>query len=370
MRSWWEGELTADERRTLDPGPGELDPRPDVLVVGGGAVGLAAAVMCRRAGLGNVQVIERDRLASGPSGSAAGGLSPGINALARPAPFIALANESLALFHELDTEWEGALSMRTIDWLIVSPDRIAPDAIDVPGVSVVDAKAARSLEPRLLPDLGGAISVPAQSWVQPQRLAIVLARQAGLVATGVTMTAMESHGGRVVRVSTSAGDVSPGAVVLATGNAPAEISVPTVIMKGHLLVTEPSPDPPRTGIASSVIAIPLPDGRLLAGGTFDAGDDEPVVRDEVVRVIRSELSRILPGTAELATERAWCCFRPGTPDELPVIDRVPGIENAWMSVGHFRTGLLMAPAAGRALASWIGGERPVAVKTFALSRFS
>ncbi|HJR18314.1 MAG TPA: FAD-dependent oxidoreductase [Actinomycetota bacterium] len=367
---WWEEELTADERRVLDPGPGELDPRPDVLVVGGGAVGLAAAVMCRRVGFGRVQVIERDRLASGPSGSAAGGLSPGINALARPAPFIALANESLTLFHELDAEWGGALSLRTIDWLIVSPDRIAPDSIDVPGVSVVDAQAARSVEPKLLPELGGAISVPAQSWVQPQRLAIALARRAGSVATGVTMTAMESTGGRVVRVSTSAGDVSPGAVVLATGNAPADTPVPTVVMKGHLLVTEPSPDPPRNGIASSIIALPLPGGRLLAGGTFDLGDEEPVVRDDVVRGIRAELSRILPATAGLATERAWCCFRPGTPDELPVIDRVPGLENAWMSVGHFRTGLLMAPAAGRAVASWIGGERPGGVEAFALSRFS
>ncbi|MGH2785417.1 MAG: NAD(P)/FAD-dependent oxidoreductase [Actinomycetota bacterium] len=367
---WWEAELTADDLRALDPGPGELDLRPDVLVVGGGAVGLAAAVMCRRAGLGRVQVIERERLASGPSGSAAGGLSPGINALARPAPFVALANESLALFRELDAEWEGALSLRPIDWLIVSPDRIAADAIQVGGVSVLDADETRAAEPKLIGELGGAISVRDQLWVQPQRLAIALASRAGSVATRVTMTGLDSNGGRVVRVPTSAGDISPGALVLATGNAPPDIPVPTVIMKGHLLVTAPSRDPPRLGVASSVIALPLPDGRLLAGGTFDVGDHEPVVRRNVVEGIRSELSRVLPGTADLATERAWCCFRPGTPDELPVIDRVPGLENAWLSVGHFRTGLLMAPASGRAIAGWIGGEPSDGLDAFALSRFS
>src|SRR5213593_4730231 len=101
MRPVWDEALGADELRVLDPGPAAFDARPDVLVVGGGAVGLAAAVMCRRAGLGRVQVIERDRCGAGPSGSAAGGLSPGVHSVSHPA-FVALAEASLALHRELD----------------------------------------------------------------------------------------------------------------------------------------------------------------------------------------------------------------------------------------------------------------------------
>ena len=368
MNAWWEDALTADDRRMLDPGPGDMDLRPDVLVVGGGVVGLATAVMCRRAGLGRVQVIERGRLASGPSGSAAGGLSPGMHAIARSSEFSALAAEGLALHRTFEEEWGGALALRTMDWLILSPDRIAPGSIDVPGVSIVEGDEARTAEPRLA-EVGGAISVPAQSWVQPSRLAVELARRAGRIASGVSMTGMRTSGGRVVSVTTNAQDIHPGAIVLATGSAPADLDVPQVTVKGHLLVTAPLEDPPTTAVASSVIVLPLEDGRLLAGGTFDRDDDEPVVRDSVVERIRAEMSRILPATQGVPVERAWCCFRPGTPDEMPVIDRVPGLTNAWMSVGHYRTGLLLGPSAGRVVADWIGGKRPAGIGTFSRSRF-
>ena len=353
----------------IDPGPGEPDPRPDVLVVGGGAVGLAAAVMCRRAGLGRVQVIERDRLGGGPSGSAAGGLTPGMHAIARPAGFVALAMESLALHRMLDEEWGGALGLRSLDWLVVSPDRILPGSIVVPGVEILDAEAALAIESGLA-EVGGAISVRAQSWVQPQRFIVELARRAGDVATRIAMTELRARNGRVTSVATTAGDVSPGAVVLATGWAPPGYGVPHVTVKGHLLVTAPAREPLRAGVASSIIVLPLEDGRLLAGGTFDHGDDEPVVRPNVVEQIRAEMARVLPSTHGLDVERAWCCFRPGTPDELPVIDRVPGLDNAWMSVGHYRTGVLVAPGAGRIIADWIGGSTPSNVDAFSLARFT
>jgi glycine/D-amino acid oxidase-like deaminating enzyme len=53
-----------------------------------------------------------------------------------------------------------------------------------------------------------------------------------------------------------------------------------------------------------------------------------------------------------------------------VIDRVPGLSNAWISVGHFRTGILVAPAAGQALASWIlDGRPPASIAGLGLDRF-
>src|SRR6266581_5837465 len=63
-------ELGGDER-LLDPGPGVLGGRYDVLVVGGGVIGLATAALCRRAGLGRVAVVERGRLAGGGAGCSA-----------------------------------------------------------------------------------------------------------------------------------------------------------------------------------------------------------------------------------------------------------------------------------------------------------
>lgn len=369
-RPVWDDALGDDELRVLDPGPADLLTTPDVLVIGGGAVGLAAAVMCRRAGLGSVQVIERDRCGAGPSGSAAGGISPVMHAVAHPS-FVEMAHASLALYRALDVEWGGAIGVETLNWLIVSPERIHGEALDVPGMEAVDEARAREIEP-FLGEAGGAIQVRDQAWVHPVRLAVALAQRAGSVATRVEMTGLVSDAGRVTRVETSAGAISPGAVILATGTCPPDIAtVPHMIVKGHLIATEPLPVQVRTALASTIIVIPFADGTLVAGGTFNPGDTSPAVDDDVVAVVQKEVERLLPAAAGIPVAHTWVCFRPGTIDEMPVIDRIPRLDNAWMSVGHFRTGLMMAPEAGRAVADWVAtGSCPVPLEAFALARFA
>ena len=370
MRPVWDELLDDDALRVLDPGPGELDPRPDVLVVGGGVVGLGVAVMCRRAGLGRVQVIDRERCIAGPSGSPASGLSPGVHAVAHPA-FVALANASLELHRELDAEWSGEQGLRSLDWLIVSPERIAPETIDLPGAEVVDGETARTIEPSL-GEAGGGVWIRDQAWVHPVKLGLALARRAGAVATRVAMTDIGARRGRITTLETSAGPITPGTVVFATGTTPPGIGgVPHVIVKGHLLATAPAPINLRTAVASTIIVLPLPDGRLVAGGTFHPDDPSPEVRDEVISDIRAEMVRLVPSARGVEVSHRWCCFRPGTPDEMPVIDRVPGLDHAWLSVGHYRTGILIAPGAGLEMASWISsGDRPASLEAFTIARFA
>ena len=114
----------------------------------------------------------------------------------------------------------------------------------------------------------------------------------------------------------------------------------------------------------------LPSGELVAGGTLDEGDDDPVVRPAVIDDIRAGLAALVPAAASLPVPHAWCCFRPATADRQPVIDRVPGLDNAWVTCGHFRTGILMAPATGDAIARWIeSGTAPRELASFAAARF-
>ena len=71
----WRDQLTADERATLGRGHGAiLDPRPDILVVGGGIMGVATAAAAVDAGLGSVLLIETGRLGTGATGGATGQL--------------------------------------------------------------------------------------------------------------------------------------------------------------------------------------------------------------------------------------------------------------------------------------------------------
>ena len=123
-----------------------------------------------------------------------------------------------------------------------------------------------------------------QARVNPLRAVARLAAGLPAVATGVAATSVEIRGDRIVSVGTSAGDISPGAVVFATGRPPMldglPLHIPSDRVKGHLLVTE------RTDIKLPGIVAPLAtqieDGQLLAGGTFDLGDESPAVQPDVI----------------------------------------------------------------------------------------
>jgi glycine oxidase len=373
----WRDTAGAGVLAALDPGvPPNLERRPDVLVVGGGVIGLATAALCTRAGLGRVLLIERERLAAGASGSAAALLTPEAHVWTDPRPFVALARTSLQLLRALDDEWHGAIGVEPLDWLVALPQALPRDAELGALVDALDPDGAHAVEPEL-GDVPGALRIREQSRVHPLRLAAALAARAGAVATGVEMRGVTAVGGRVTTVRTSHGELHPGAVVFTTGVAPPlpelpELAVPQRWVKGHLLATAPAPFRLRTAVAAlEGLVLQLTGGEIVAGGTLDEGDHDPAVRDDVIAGIRKALAALLPRTAHLEVGHAWCCFRPTTGDEQPVIDRVPGTENAWISCGHFRTGILMAAATGDALARWIeSGRRPDGVAPFTLERFA
>lgn len=111
--------------------------------------------------------------------------------------------------------------------------------------------------------------------------------------------------------------------------------------------------------------------RLAIGGTLDVGDRTPAARPELVGSMVAGLGRWHPRLRDLRAERAWTCFRPHHPDGLPVIERVPGADNAWFTSGHYRTGILAAPATAAAFVEWAAsGARPALAEPFAAMRLA
>ena len=369
----WREQLTADQRAVLGRDVGTIaNTRPDVLVVGGGILGVAIASSVQDAGLGSVQLIEAGRLGAGATGGATGLLIPEPHQWSDPETFVDLERASLERWRYLDQVTPGGLGLVELDWIGLAPDPGGLAAHQPENVEWLDAGKIAALVPGLAWHLGGAL-IRHQARVNPLRALVGLADGLQAVGTGVGATAVTVSGDTIASVMTSAGEISPGAIVFATGQPPVldglELDIPADRVKGHLIVTAPANVHLPCTVAP--VATPLEDGRLLAGGTFDYGDESPEVREEVVDTIMGGLRAALPGVRDVGVSHQWCCFRPRHPDRRPVIDRVPGLRNAWLTSGHFRTGILNAPATGLAITRWIAADRPPPeARAWSASRFA
>jgi glycine oxidase len=356
----WRDQLTAAQKAMLGRDAGTIaDPRPDVLVIGGGILGVAIAAAVHGAGLGSVQLIEAGRLGAGATGGATGLLIPEPHQWSDPETFVDMERASLERWRYLDQVTPGGLGLVELDWIGLAPDPGGLAAHQPENVEWLDAGKIAALVPGLAWRLGGAL-IRHQARVNPLRALVGLAAGLPSVGTGVAATGVTIRGETLETVMTSAGEISPGAVVFATGQPPVidglELDIPSDRVKGHLIVTAPT----KVHLPCTVapVATPLEDGRLLAGGTFDYGDESPVVREEVVDTIMGGLRAALPAVKNVGVSHQWCCFRPRHPDRRPVIDRVPGLRNGWLTSGHFRTGILNAPATGMAISRWIDADKP------------
>ena len=88
------------------------------------------------------------------------------------------------------------------------------------------------------------------------------------------------------------------------------------------------------------------------------------------QLLRDGASRFLQDSVSTGPEEPWCGWRPMTIDGMPIIDRSPRFENAWIAAGHNMLGLSMAPATGRLVAEMISGDAPhLPIKPYSATRF-
>ena len=228
------------------------------------------------------------------------------------------------------------------------------------------------LIPGLARPMEGAL-IRRQARVNPLRAVARLAAGLPAVATGVAATSVQISGDRIVESGTSAGDISPGAVVFATGGPPVldglPLDIPSDRVKGHLLVTEPT-DVGLPGIVAP-LATQIENGQLLAGGTFDLGDESPAVQPEVIDVDRGRPGRGAAQPARRGRGVPVVLLPAAAPGPAPGHRLVPGLTNAWLTSGHFRTGILNAPVTAAVLSRWIAaGDPPVEPGTWSATRFA
>jgi glycine oxidase len=357
------------ERKTLD-----------AVVVGAGVIGLACAWRLAQRGL-SVRLLERELPGSGASGVAAGMLAPVGEATWGEESFLALALRSHSLWprfaDELAAEARREVGYLASGALHVAFDRDEAEALErrfeLMGRLGLDAEwlrpsACRSLEPGLGTGIAGGIGAPHEAAVDPRLLVAALlaaAERAGAtVETGTEVEELIVEGGRVAGARTVDGDEHrAGVVVVAAGAWAArfldpELAPPVRPVKGQIVTLGGSPTDPvcsRIVVSERVYLVPRADGRLVVGATVEElGFDTRITAGGVHELLR-EAYRALPDVAELELVEMTAGLRPGTPDNAPLIGAAP-IGGLVFACGHYRNGLLLAPATAEAVAAVVAGD--------------
>ena len=369
----------------------------DALVLGGGVIGLACAWRAARRGL-SVCVLERDRAAAGATGVAAGMLAPVGEATWGEEKLLGLALSSARAWPSFASELEsdagrpstyrrtGALHV-ALDGDEAAELRRRHELHQALSLSSewLPARSCRELEPGLATACTAGLLAPEEAAIDPRALAVALAgalRAAGGELLEGRAAAGLLHEGGAVRGAVAEGgeEISAGAVVLALGCwagsaewLPAAARYPVRPVKGEILTLRAAAEAPlieRIVAGERFYAVPRPDGRLVIGSTVEErGFDTTVTAGGVHELLR-EAYRALPDVAELELRETLAGLRPGTPDNAPLIG--PGaLDGLIVATGHFRNGVLLAPATADAVAALLAGAQPaVELDAFAPSRFA
>jgi glycine oxidase len=363
----------------------------DVIIAGGGVLGLAAAYFCASAGL-RVLVLERESIASQASGAAAGILTP-VGESAQPGPLADLMVRSL--------EFHRSFTPRLKELTGIDP-LFGPLTVLVPAFSPEEAGRLRALaehlagrnarirwaepaellaaEPRLNPDVRGGLLAEGEGQADAYRLTLALGRAAELAGAEIRyagVKGLEAPAGGRPRVITDSGAAAAEFVVLAMGPWTAlagpwlGLPVPVEPLRGQLLRLKLEGPP----LAYCVMygdhyVLSKLDGLVTAGTTEELVGFDPSTTRAARDFILEGVLRLVPGLADAELVNHTACLRPLAADDLPILGPVPGRERVILATGHGRNGILMGPYSGRLVAEVILGRTPeIDLGPFSPARF-
>ncbi|WP_237214118.1 NAD(P)/FAD-dependent oxidoreductase [Falsiroseomonas oryziterrae] len=369
----------------------------DVVVIGGGITGVAAAYELARAGA-SVILLEKDRLAAMASGWTLGG----VRQSGRDAAELPLALAAVRRWADLAEELGADTGYRRRGNL-----RLARDAAEVERIRrLVAEQRALGLELEFLPDLASVRAVapaigpavlaasfcPTDGHADPLRAVRAYAgaaRRLGAdIREGVAVHAIELASGRVRGVATKAGPIAASRVVVAAGMhapellAPLGLGLPLVPKVVTVLQTVPLAPcfDPVFGVANADCAGRQElDGRLrVTTGIGDWPHDVGSWSEEMLMPPAGELMRliarvsdILPVVGQARVARVWGGLIDLTPDGLPVLDAPPHVAGLVVAAGFSGHGFGIAPVSGELAADLALGRRPAhELAPFRLDRFA
>ena len=363
--------------------------RADVLVVGAGVVGLAAARALALAGR-SVVVLERGLPGHEASEASAGMLAAQVESPGDPAQLAfgitarerhaALAQDCAAAGHPYPLTQNGIA--------VVALDEPRRDDLERQAAAQRDlGLEARWLsrvelirrQPGIAREAKGALLLPKDGCVDNVALCAALAataQQSGARIVRDEAQELLRLGSRVAGVRGGAGRYEAAAVVIAAGawsgrmaSLPREIPVEPV--RGQMAETAwPRDEPANVLFGNHGYVVPR-EGRALLGSTMEKVGFDKATTESGLATIRRETAAILPALARPAYTRTWAGLRPMSPDGLPIIGRDPDLEGLFYATGHGRNGMLLGPITGEIIRDLVvRGETAHDLSAYSITRFA
>lgn len=354
-----------------------MNSSPDVLIMGGGAIGLATAVELASHGT-QVTLLSRN-FQEAALHAAAGMLAPQAECLA-PGPMLDLCLQSRALYPNWTAQLTVFTGLETGYWPcgILAPcyDNPVSTETKVGEREWCDRTTLLQHQPDLDPEVVGGWWFPQEAQVNAQQLAQVLrqaAQQLGItLAEGVCVKALECRDNQIQQVQTNVGTWQAQTYVLATGAWSQELlPIPVTPRKGQLLSVQTTTQPLRQILfGPNTYVVPRQAGRIVVGATSEDVGFAAYNTPAGIHTLLTAALRLYPPLRDFPLEDYWWGFRPATPDEWPILGQSP-YENLILATGHYRNGVLLAPVTARLLTALIlSGEADPCLADFSWQRFA
>jgi glycine oxidase len=348
---------------------------PDVLVIGGGVIGLTTAYFLAREGV-SVQLLDRSAPGTEASWAGAGIIPPG-NPDRAATPYDRLRAESSRAYPALSAELHERTGIdngyRVCGGIEVF-DNPAPAIVEVwrrEGIrhTPLSPADARRLEPDAVIPSAECYHLPDMAQVRnPWHLRALVSACEQLdvrIESNVPVVRFETADGRLTAAVSEAGTAFPADRYLIASGAWSDrllrqLGLQTGVhpVRGQMVLFNSSRPLLRHVVCvEKRYLVPREDGRILVGSTEEpeAGFEKRTTEAGIAALAKFAV-RLVPGLAGLPPETTWAGLRPGSPDGMPYLGQIPDTHNAFVAAGHYRAGIQLSPATARVMTDLIVGR--------------
>jgi glycine oxidase len=337
------------------------------IVIGGGVSGLLTAYYLNKAGR-EVCLLERALVGRESSWAGGGILSP-LYPWRYPQAVTQLAQWSQQAFPPLVDE---LLRSTELDAQLVRNGMLVLDEPDPAAAQQwaqqnhaelhsIDAHRVAQLEPAVAQPPPNALWMPGIAQVRNPRLVKALRehllKQGVLIQENTEVTGISHHDNQVTGVKTEQTEFKTRKVAIACGAWSSMLwpqegaeALPIKPIRGQMIMLKARPElVKRIVLAHNHYLIPRKDGRILIGSTVEDVGFDKTTTGEARDTLLQFAYKLMPALQEYPAEQQWAGLRPGTPDNIPRIMQHPRIHGLYINAGHFRNGVVTAPASAQLL---------------------